>query len=52
MTKDDDLRRRLHEEQSNLFKNSDAVTDETFTEPDRIVPTWVKFVVRVARNFF
>ena len=52
VTKDDGLRRRLHDEQSHLFKHSAPVTEETFLEADRAVPNWVRMVVRTARNFF
>ena len=52
VTKDLALQRALADEQRGLMEKCTSVTKETFEEPDRRVPNWVKIVVAVARNLF
>ena len=52
VTENEDLQRRLGEEQRHLYSHSEAVEDGTLEAEDRRTPTWVKFVVKVAREWF
>ena len=52
LTQNPDLQARLGEEQEQLYHHSEAVHQGTFETEDRAVPRWVRFVVRVAREWF
>ena len=52
LTQNPDLQARLGEEQEQLYHHSEAVHRRTFETEDRAVPRWVRFVVRVAREWF
>ena len=52
LTQNPDLQARLGEEQQQLYHHSEAVHQGTFETEDRAVPRWVRFVVRVAREWF
>ena len=52
VTENEDLQQRLGEEQRRLYSHSEAVEDKTLETEDRRTPTWVKFVVKVAREWF
>ena len=52
LTQNPDLQARLGEEQEQLYHHSEAVHRGTFGAEDRAVPRWVRFVVRVAREWF
>ena len=52
LTQNPDLQARLGEEQEHLYHHSEAVDQRTFEAEDRAVPRWVRFVVRVAREWF
>ena len=52
VTENEDLQRRLGEEQRHLYSHSEAVEDNTLEAEDRRTPAWVKFVVKVAREWF
>lgn len=52
VTKNKALQEAMHTEQERLFKDSKLVTQETFEKPDRKIPTWVTWVVALARDFF
>lgn len=52
VTENQTLRRQLHDEQLRLFQYSKNFGDQTLTQPDRVVPLWVKLVIRFFRNFF
>nr|CAG4640155.1 EOG090X08SX [Daphnia pulex] len=46
------LRDQLHRERKNLFQQADLVNGTTFNHPDRKIPLWVRFVIKVFRRFF
>nr|CAG4651953.1 EOG090X08SX [Triops cancriformis] len=46
------LRSQLHNEQVDLWSRSEGVIAETFLQTDRVVPLWVKIVIRVIKKFF
>lgn len=46
------LRDQLHRERRNLFQQADLVSGTTFDHPDRKIPLWVRFVIKVFRRFF
>jgi len=52
VTVNSSLRDQLDEERRNLFQSGEAVTSSTFKSPDRSVPLWVRFVIKVFRHFF
>jgi len=52
VTANDALREQLHQERRGLFQSADPVTSSTFQHPDRSVPLWVRFVIKVFRHFF
>ena len=52
VTENEDLQRRLGEEQRHLYSHSEAVEDRTLEAEDRRTPAWVKIVVKVAREWF
>ena len=52
LTQNPDLQARLGEEQEQLYHHSEAVHQRTLEAEDRAVPRWVRFVVRVAREWF
>ena len=45
------LQAALHEEQQHLFSTASLVTRQTFFQPDRLVPYWVRFVIPVVKLF-
>nr|CAG4648734.1 EOG090X08SX [Polyphemus pediculus] len=52
VTVNSSLRNQLHEERRNLFQSADPVTPSTYVHPDRSIPLWVRFVIKVFRHFF
>ena len=46
------LRDQLHQERKDLFQLADPVSGTTFDLPDRKIPLWVRFVIKVFRRFF
>ena len=52
VTMNPSLRDQLDEERRSLFQSAEAVTSSTFKRPDRNVPLWVRFVIKVFRHFF
>ena len=52
VTEDEDLQRRLGEEQRHLYRHSEAVEDGSLEAEDRRTPAWVRAVVKVAREWF
>lgn len=52
VTKNTELQTALHQEQERLYKNASQVTGITFTEPERLVPYWVQFVMPIIKVFF
>lgn len=46
------LRDQLHQERKNLFQQAELVNSTTFDRPDRKIPLWVRFVIKVFRRFF
>ena len=52
VTKNENLQKELYNEQKRLFESSIKVTDDTFLNPERLVPRWVKMVVGACRRFF
>ena len=52
VTKNEKLQKALHNEQKRFFEPSVKVTQQTFSQPERIVPRWVKIIVGTCRKFF
>jgi len=52
LTNDSKLKSELEEEEKRLFELGREVNERTFSEKDRRVPLWVKFIVWRFRNFF
>nr|CAG4637142.1 EOG090X08SX [Ceriodaphnia reticulata] len=46
------LRDQLHQERKNLFQQAELVSGTTFDHPERKIPLWVRFVIKVFRRFF
>ena len=46
------LRDQLHQERKNLFQQAEMVSGTTFDHPERKIPLWVRFVIKVFRRFF
>jgi len=40
------------QEQQQLYARTTPVSHETYTQPERRVPLWVKLVTPIIRNFF
>uniref|UniRef100_A0A3P9LPV7 CDP-diacylglycerol--glycerol-3-phosphate 3-phosphatidyltransferase n=1 Tax=Oryzias latipes TaxID=8090 RepID=A0A3P9LPV7_ORYLA len=52
VTENEELQRRLQEEQEMLYRRSTEVSSSTFKQPDRHVKLWVKLVTPLIKNFF
>jgi len=52
LTKNKNLKEQLSLERDKLYEMGSVVTKETFKDPERRVPKWVKTVVGLARKFF
>ena len=53
VTKDENLQKALHNEQKHLFESAEKVTEETFSQPERITPFWIKLAYWwIFRKFF
>ncbi|XP_071525581.1 CDP-diacylglycerol--glycerol-3-phosphate 3-phosphatidyltransferase, mitochondrial isoform X2 [Panulirus ornatus] len=52
VTKNAKLQTALHREQEHLYKCASQVTRKTFTEPERLVPYWVRCVMPIIKAFF
>ncbi|CAH1795231.1 unnamed protein product, partial [Owenia fusiformis] len=52
VTENQELRQQLHLEQQKLYSLSTPVNAETFRQPDRYVPMWIRLVIRVIKTFF
>ncbi len=46
------LRDQLHQERKNIFQQAELVSGTTFDHPERKIPLWVRFVIKVFRRFF
>lgn len=46
------LRDQLYQERINLFEKAELVSGTTFDLPERKIPLWVRFVIKVFRRFF
>lgn len=51
MTSNHPLQTALHGEQHHLYSSANLVTRQTFTQADRLVPYWVRFVIPVVKLF-
>jgi len=52
LTTNKELQERMGKEQKLLYKQGQSVNSSTFTQEDRLVPTWVKMVVWLGKKFF
>nr|CAG4641823.1 EOG090X08SX [Eurycercus lamellatus] len=52
VTTNSSLRDQLDRERRNLFQPVELVNESTFDRPERKVPLWVRFVIKVFRRFF
>ena len=52
LTRSPELQERLGEEEERLYSPANMVRENTWKEKDREVPTWVRFVVKLARKWF
>lgn len=52
VTDNEKLQQELHKEQEHLYSFTSEVTAETFVRPDRYVPIWVRYVIRVIKHYF
>ncbi|CAL4202519.1 unnamed protein product, partial [Meganyctiphanes norvegica] len=52
LTQNAQLQSSLHNEQQNLYRNSQKVSEETFKQPDRFVPYWVQLIMPIIKRFF
>lgn len=52
ITTNDLLRRQLHQEKENIYKDSEFVSRGTFDTPERLVPRWLVWLTPHIKNFF
>ncbi|KAK3089168.1 hypothetical protein FSP39_001412, partial [Pinctada imbricata] len=52
VTTNSQLQQQLKEEQEGFYEKTKLVTAETFQQPDRFVPYWVRLLVPLVKKFF